>query len=722
MNRGNQELKAPDGTPLVQFPFVGKVSRSTLESKIDENKYFDTNARIWDLKAGRETAPPKSAEAFYYTQAMTTESVFDATNDRRTKVAPEHFAPGGKYRSIVKILVNFEKNPDKWMMGTGWLIRPDLMITAGHCAYDKGHNLKFALSMKCYVGYQGKESVGTPSCEFRWGKKIATPAMWISGIERTYDVAFVLLDKPFTGIKPIKFKDTPNEGSANIGVVGYPGDLKSPSGENGAYMYEDYSETTWKLTDSGNMLSYDIDTYGGNSGSPVLIENQNVSIGVHTYGGVPNQATCIGLSGNLFERYLWALTDSSDAAIAMSVAPPSGPATSRLITISKTKHQSLPQSGVADSGDETESFLDGFKSAMNFIAPIASGVGGIIGGPFGAAVGIGCNVAQKLCESSFDGTESTMDFDVGALDGVTERAILQEAALQAVIKHGHIMKEEGVFSMMGDLFKKVSPGIKKALPSIADSLGPIALKIATDALRGQEAAAESTSESVQVQRNLITLPVRITAAESVDPQADEFLAHIIAAGAGNGEEGWISDMVQNTASVAIKIGKPIINGVANIGKKELDLIQSAFPKASPLTNVAKTLLSSLAQATESGEFGDANDNLVNMKGAANRALMGEMALQALMELPRDATARLEEEGIFDTIFDAISSIAPVVSKVAPVVLNTVATVIGNKKAECAYVPAPLSLSVPKRVTKGIVKKPSRGILRPAEFAEFAKDL
>ena len=43
------------------------------------------------------------------------------------------------------------------MMGTGWLIAPDLLVTAGHCAYDQVNGQ--VQEIKAYVGYKGKESV-----------------------------------------------------------------------------------------------------------------------------------------------------------------------------------------------------------------------------------------------------------------------------------------------------------------------------------------------------------------------------------------------------------------------------------------------------------------------------------------------------------------------------------------------------------------------------------
>ena len=53
-----------------------------------------------------------------------------------------------------------------------------------------------------------------------------------------FDVGFIQVNKPFTGIIPIKYEETPQSGELMLGVVGYPGDLKDErTGEKGAFMY-----------------------------------------------------------------------------------------------------------------------------------------------------------------------------------------------------------------------------------------------------------------------------------------------------------------------------------------------------------------------------------------------------------------------------------------------------------------------------------------------------
>ena len=115
-------------------------------------------------------------------------------------------------------------------MGTGWLIRPDLLVTAGHCTYDWSHSLGRATEIKAYIGYKGQDSVHDPSVQFRIGKRIVTTGGWLQmrGFKPN-DVGFIQVNEPFAGTSPVKYAETPQRGDFTIGVVGYPGDLKNES-------------------------------------------------------------------------------------------------------------------------------------------------------------------------------------------------------------------------------------------------------------------------------------------------------------------------------------------------------------------------------------------------------------------------------------------------------------------------------------------------------------
>jgi len=163
---------------------------------------------------------------------------------------------------------------DHWGMGTGWLIRPDLLVTAGHCAYDFGEGrLGPAVMVKAYMGYSGKANMtqyalNSGSVQLRMGKTFITPSGWLqsNGTDRQSDVSFLKLDRPFFGnFTPFAYAETPVIGLEQIGVVGYPADkLDGGKSERGSRMYEMFSKVAWDLNkNEQNMLAYAISTYPG---------------------------------------------------------------------------------------------------------------------------------------------------------------------------------------------------------------------------------------------------------------------------------------------------------------------------------------------------------------------------------------------------------------------------------------------------------------------------
>ena len=102
---------------------------------------------------------------------------------------------------------------DPWMMGTGWLISPDLIVTAGHMSFDWDHKFGFVKEMKAWIGYHGRDNIRDESVQFRHGQTVAAPAEWIKAPRENYDVSFIKVDKPFTGIKPIVYSNTPAKGT-----------------------------------------------------------------------------------------------------------------------------------------------------------------------------------------------------------------------------------------------------------------------------------------------------------------------------------------------------------------------------------------------------------------------------------------------------------------------------------------------------------------------------
>ncbi|KAL2135938.1 hypothetical protein VTI74DRAFT_6166 [Chaetomium olivicolor] len=199
----------------------------------------------WKLK-GQKDVPELSSEM---SLTKLSEMVFDP--DNRKPVAAQDYA-------VLKLHMHYreQQSSDKrWAAGSGWLIAEDHLLTAGHCVYDHVNRLRPATHIKAYVGYHGKNSVDSDSTvQMRYGKVVVTPSAWINGKVRLNDFAIVQLEKAFGEVTPIN------------------------NGERGAQMYADFEQVSFDRDQNDGLLAYEISTYAGQSGSPVLRCDGNGSI------------------------------------------------------------------------------------------------------------------------------------------------------------------------------------------------------------------------------------------------------------------------------------------------------------------------------------------------------------------------------------------------------------------------------------------------------------
>ena len=265
------------------------VKDAALNLNVKAHEVRRTLAAVWSLQSTH--VKPPSPESTFSLDMKNESSESVVGDDDRVLVDKSDFAPGGKYRcefnqfrlffpcshithgssvlAIVKLFIHYEfQTPGMWAMATGWLVKPDIFVTAGHCSYDWGHKLGRATEVKAYIGYDGHQSEKEPDVQFRSVKKIVTTEGWVkSKGHKAFDVSFMQVDAPFTEITPVRFEETPSSGSLTLGVVGYPADLPDKkTGEKGAHMYEMFLSTEFDLsTQADTMLEYQIDTFGGKS-------------------------------------------------------------------------------------------------------------------------------------------------------------------------------------------------------------------------------------------------------------------------------------------------------------------------------------------------------------------------------------------------------------------------------------------------------------------------
>lgn len=194
--------------------------------------------------------------------------------DSRTRVTNTTAYP---WRTVTKLFVTFPKsNSPSGCSGT--LIAAQYVLTAGHCVYNKASG-GYAKKIEVIPGLSGTyKPYGSA-----YAKKIRAYTAWTSSQNSNYDFALITLDRPIgnsTGWLGYTTYSSVNGITGNI--AGYPGD------KGGTYLYYHSGRIS---SSTSYRLYYQIDTYGGQSGSGIYyIDSQNnrYIFGVHTTGVTPS--------------------------------------------------------------------------------------------------------------------------------------------------------------------------------------------------------------------------------------------------------------------------------------------------------------------------------------------------------------------------------------------------------------------------------------------------
>ncbi|KAK3385884.1 hypothetical protein B0H63DRAFT_394716 [Podospora didyma] len=556
-----------------------------------------------------------------------------------------------------------EKGSHQYAMGTGWLISPDILVTAGHNVYDwSGEDVGYgrAVHIKAYIGYHGKNNAASVITQTRVAKRIVTTGEWLESRENRHrDVAIIQLDSAFTGnLRPFRYKATPNGKDLMMGVVGFPADKSSADkddGEKGAEMYEEFQGVRTNLAKEKinplGMLQYRISSFGGQSGAPVLQKTESgelIAVGTHVYGGgQKNQASVIGPSGNDYEALLNALKNDLP-----SVGTHHG-----INLVQKVEKNGPAENGPAsDQSAQSESFFGILKT----VTSVAGTVLPIFGGPFAAIAGAAISGISALTESGFVDTKGS--------PGATERAILAEASLQAILA----LPEDSavghkVIGEMEKTYKTLAPNLDYITPRITPALIRSAKQIVTT-------YGDKLTDTPKTQAK--RLPLRGLSDAESGIQQTPFVEGMLADSKpleGGAPESW--GILGSIVETGLKYGKPILRDAAQQG-----------------LNYLSGLIKESASAPESNF---SSDELQTAGLVAKRALLGEAALLAVEKLSKNELSTLNipssgpsgeaaEESFFDFIKTSAQNIAVVVRKAAPDVIKAVVpifvdAVAGDKK-------------------------------------------
>jgi glutamyl endopeptidase len=223
------------------------------------------------------------------------------------------------------------------VIGTGWLVGPRTVITAGHCVFSRFFFGGWASEIAVIPGRNGSEMPFGRTISRRFSSVEA----WVQGENPDSDIGCIHLDEDIgrtvgwfsTGALPAE--DLRNH---LINVSGYPGDRG-----NGMEQYH-HRNRIRAVTD--RRIYYDVDTFGGQSGAPAWIQDADGApptvVGIHAYGttGTP---TALGITANSAPR----ITPELLAQIEAWVEQDGG------LLSSERKPQPQPPGGLSD-GDKHE--------------------------------------------------------------------------------------------------------------------------------------------------------------------------------------------------------------------------------------------------------------------------------------------------------------------------------------------------------------------------------
>lgn len=217
---------------------------------------------------------------------------YDLSRSTAVAVLSANFEPtiAGKIRLNVDKLdeffcpgVKFAKQPSLSYACTGFLIAPDLLVTAGHCMVNTGET-RNETKLHCEAFswlFDFNESTNTESVSAENLYSCKEIIYAVKDEKAPFrDYALVRLSRPVTGRKPLKMNTGAVKRNETFSMVGFPFGLPAKYSHGARLVVNDLSRESFLTT---------LDAFNGNSGSPVF-NARNEIVGI-LVGGTPSANT-----------------------------------------------------------------------------------------------------------------------------------------------------------------------------------------------------------------------------------------------------------------------------------------------------------------------------------------------------------------------------------------------------------------------------------------------
>jgi glutamyl endopeptidase len=197
--------------------------------------------------------------------------------DDRTRVADPSKHP---FRNNASLQITA---PDgQLFVGTAWFIGPRTLVTAGHCVFlheQHGRYQGWARAIRVMPGRNGASLPFPPVVSTMFH----TVAGWARDKDARYDYAAIVLPTDLgevVGWHGLGVLDDATLVGKVANISGYPGDKQ---GAEDGTQWQDAREI---LSVDSHRIHYKVDTWGGQSGSAVIVMERDrpVAVGVHAYG------------------------------------------------------------------------------------------------------------------------------------------------------------------------------------------------------------------------------------------------------------------------------------------------------------------------------------------------------------------------------------------------------------------------------------------------------